>query len=310
MGLGVKCAPFGDEAVKSLPMTGTAVALKHDLNRLMKKKLLTDHLVTFRLIFSGGCIVVFAAAAPLRAQDDAAELAKKLSNPVAALISVPFQNNFDFGAGPAGKGFQYKMNVQPVIPITLDEDWNLISRTIIPYISQDNVFGTTSQDGLSDTVQSFFFSPVEATDSGWIWGAGPVLMLPTATDNLLGTEKWGAGPTALLLKQENGWTYGTLVNHLWSYAGDDARADVDATYLQPFVSYTTKMQTTYTLNSESTYDWENTQWSVPLNLSVAQLAKIGGVPVQFQIGGRYYAEGPESGPDWGFRFGVTLLFPK
>jgi hypothetical protein len=143
-------------------------------------------------------------AAPTDDQAAAAELAKKLSNPVAALISVPLQNNFDFGAGPAGDGFQYKLNVQPVIPISLNENWNLISRTILPYVYQENIFGTSSQSGLSDTVQSLFFSPKAPTSSGWIWAVGPVLLLPTATDDLLGAEKWGAGPTALALKQQNG----------------------------------------------------------------------------------------------------------
>ena len=212
-----------------------------------------------------GLIVPVRAAEPVAAGDAAAELAKKLSNPVAALISVPFQNNFDFGAGPGGDGFQYKLNIQPVIPITLNEDWNLISRTILPYVYQENIFGKTSQSGLSDTVQSLFFSPKAATAGGWIWGAGPVLLLPTVTDDLLGTEKWGAGPTAVLLKQQNGWTYGVLANHIWSFAGEDARADVNATFLQPFVSFSTKKQTTFVLNTESTYDWENSQWTVPVN---------------------------------------------
>jgi hypothetical protein len=129
------------------------------------------------------------AGAPEDAQTQAAELAKKLSNPVAALISVPIQNNFDFGAGPNGDGFQYKVNIQPVIPMTLNENWNLISRTILPYVYQENVIGTGSQSGLSDTVQSLFLSPKAPTSGGWIWGAGPVLLLPTATDDLLGTEK-------------------------------------------------------------------------------------------------------------------------
>lgn len=243
-------------------------------------------------------------------QAQAAELAKKLSNPVASLIQVPFQNNFDFGAGPAGDGFQYMVNVQPVIPLSLNENWNLISRTILPYVYQENVFGTSSQSGLSDTVQSLFFSPKAATKAGWIWGAGPVLLLPTATDDLLGTEKWGAGPTAVLLKQQNGWTYGALANHLWSFAGAGSRADVNATFIQPFVSFTTKTFTTFTLNSESTYDWENSQWTVPLNGVVSQLVKIGGKPVQFSLGARYYAEKPSGGPDWGLRFAVTFLFPR
>ncbi len=145
----------------------------------------------------------------------AAELAKKLANPVAALISVPIQNNFDWGAGPNGDGFQYKVNIQPVIPITLSEDWNIISRTILPVVYQENVIGTSSQAGLSDTLQSLFFSPKAPARGGWIWGAGPVFLLPTATDDLLGAEKWAAGPTAVVLKQEKGWTYGMLANHLW-----------------------------------------------------------------------------------------------
>ncbi|HRX55587.1 MAG TPA: hypothetical protein P5016_13800 [Verrucomicrobiales bacterium] len=246
----------------------------------------------------------------LPAQDDAADLAKQLQNPVAALISVPFQSNFDWGGGPEGDGFQYKLNIQPVVPIGLNDDWNLISRTILPYIYQEDVIGWGSQSGLSDTVQSLFFSPKAPTATGWIWGAGPVFLIPTATDDLLGGEKWGAGPTALILRQEKGWTYGILANHLWSYAGEDARDEVNATFLQPFLSYTSASQTTVGLNLESTYDWEHGQWTVPVNLALSQLVKIGGAPVQFQLGGRYYAEGPGNGPEWGLRFGVTLLFPK
>ena len=160
------------------------------------------------------------------AKANAADLAKTLANPIGALISVPFQNNFDFGAGPDGDGFQYKLNLQPIVPLTLSEDWLLISRTILPFVYQDNVIGTSSQSGLADTLQSFFLSPVKPTKGGWIWGAGPALLLPTATDDLLGAEKWGAGPTAVVLKQQNGWTYGALVNHLWSFAGESGRKRV------------------------------------------------------------------------------------
>jgi hypothetical protein len=241
--------------------------------------------------------------------NDAAELAKKLQNPLAALISVPLQNNFDFGGGPNGDGFQYLVRIQPVIPISLSKDWNVISRTILPVIYQEKIFGTSSQSGLGDTLQSFFFSPKELWH-GWVWGAGPVLQFPTATDDLLGQEKWGAGPTAVLLKQEHGWTYGALVNHVWSYAGEDGRKDVSQTFLQPFLSYTLKTHTTFALNSESAYNWEGSQWTVPLNLSIKQLVKIGGAPMQFEIGGRYYPEKPANGPDWGLRFTVTFLFPK
>jgi hypothetical protein len=240
----------------------------------------------------------------------AAELAKKLSNPIASLISLPLQNNFDWGGGPNDDGFRYTLAVQPVIPFSLNEDWNVISRTIVPYVYQENVINTSSQSGLTDTTESLFFSPVNPTQGGWIWGAGPVLQIPTATDDLLGEEKWGAGPTGVILKQQGPWSYGVLANHIWSFAGEDSRADVNRTFLQPFVSYTTKTFTTIGANTESSYDWDRSQWSVPINASVQQLLKIGKQPVAFQLGGRYYAEGPSGGPEWGLRFQVTLLFPK
>jgi hypothetical protein len=237
-----------------------------------------------------------------------AELAKKLQNPVANLISVPIQNNWDFGIGPAN-AMRYTANIQPVIPFSLTEDWNLITRTILPVIyAESPVAGGRDASGLGDVVQSFFLSPKEPV-GGWILGGGPVFLWPTATDSALGSGKWGAGPTVVALRQEHGWTYGALVNHIWSYEGwGDQR--VNATFLQPFAAYTTKTYTTFGLNTESTYDWQNNQWTVPFNLSVAQLLKIGKQPVQFQIGGRYYAEKPAGGPDWGLRFTVTFLFPK
>jgi hypothetical protein len=251
-----------------------------------------------------------SAALESKPKDDAAELAKKLQNPIAALISALIQNNFDFDAGPGGDGFQYKVNIQPVIPITLNEDWNVISRTILPVVYQEKIFGNSSQSGLSDTLQSLFFSPQKPTSSGWIWGAGPVFLLPTATDGLLGSGKWGAGPTAVVLKQEKGWTYGMLANQIWSFAGEEGRQNVNATFLEPFVGYTTKSHTTFTINTESTYDWEHEQWTVPLNFMVSQLMKVGKLPIQFQVGVRYYADKPQDGPDWGLRFTATFLLPK
>ena len=237
-----------------------------------------------------------------------AELAKKLQNPIANLISAPIQNNFDFGAGPNGDGFQYLVRIQPVIPISLSKDWNVISRTILPVVYQQNYIGTTSQWGLADTLQSFFFSPT-APFHGWVWGAGPVFQFPTATDSLLGMGKWGAGPTAVVLKQEHGWTYGGLVNHVWSFAGWGSQ-NVNNTYLQPFVAYTLKTHTTFALNSETSFNWQNDRWTVPLNMTVKQLVKIGGAPVQFEFGPRYYAAKPANGPNWGLRFTITFLFPK
>jgi hypothetical protein len=240
----------------------------------------------------------------------AAALANATLNPLASLISLPLQNNFDWGGGPNDDGFQYKLTVQPVIPISLNADWNVISRTIVPYVYQENVIGTSSQSGLADTTQSFFFSPLKPTAGGWIWGAGPALQFPTATDDLLGEEKWGAGPTGVALRQQGPWTYGMLFNHIWSFAGEDNRADVNRTFLQPFVAYTTKTLTSFGLNAESSYDWKGEQWTVPLNLTVQQLLKVGKQPLALQLGGRYYADGPSGAPEWGLRFQVSFLFPK
>ncbi len=251
-------------------------------------------------------LAIIASSATLPAQD--ADLAKQLANPISSLISLPIQSNFDFGVGP-GDGTRWTTNIQPVIPLSISGDWNLISRTILPVIDQQGTVpgGGADASGLGDVVQSLFFSPKEGSP---IWGVGPVFLVPTATDSLLGTEKWGIGPTAVVLKQVGPWTYGALANHLWDVAGDDSRNSINATFLQPFVAYITPTKTTFTLNTEATYDWQNEQWTVPINLAVSQLAKIGGAPVQFQLGGRYYVETADYGPDWGLRFAVTLLWPK
>jgi len=281
---------------------------------------------------------------PVPGESPSSDLAKKLQNPVADLISIPFQSNFDFGGGidlPTGgssrflhrvlprgparfasriagfalrdkpdrdQAFKYLLNFQPVIPISLNDDWNVISRTILPVVYQDDVLGVSSQGGLGDTVQSLFLSP-KSTEP-FIWGAGPVFLLPTATDDTLGAERWGMGPTGVILKQDGPWTYGILANHIWSFARDDDRKEVNATYLQPFLSYTFKTATTLSFSTESTYDWIGNRWTVPLIGGVSQLVKIGKLPVSLGVNGKYYVEGPDGAPDWGIRFTMTFLFPK
>jgi hypothetical protein len=256
--------------------------------------------------------LVLASTSLCWAQDESDELAKKLANPISSLISIPLQFNYNGGIGPDEDGSQYYVNVQPVIPFALNEDWNLISRTIVPIVYQNDIFpGAGTQFGLSDTTQSFFFSPSQ-TVNGFTWGVGPVVGIPTATDDLLGTGKLSVGPTAVALWQGSGWTIGALVNHLWSVAGESDRADVSSTFMQPFLAYTTKDAWTFTLNTESTYNWETENWSVPINAQVSKIVKLGKLPVSLFAGVRYWAVSPDDiGPTgWGARWGITFLLPK
>ena len=266
-----------------------------------------------RLAIALVCALAWASAPAQAAagSDEEAELAKKLANPVASLTSVPFQYNYDEHIGPNDDGSRSALNVQPVLPFSLDDDWNLIVRTIVPLIDQNDVSANgQGESGVGDILQSFFFSPKELL-GGWVLAAGPVGLYPSATGKALGGEKWGGGPTALALKQTGAWTIGLLTNHVWSFAGDKDRADISATFMQPFITYITQTKTTFSLNSESTYDWKSEQWAVPINMSVAQMFKAGPQILQVQLGARYWVNSTRFGPDgWGVRAGVTLLFPK
>lgn len=240
------------------------------------------------------------------------ELAKKLANPIADLISVPFQSNFNWGIGPEKDGFQWLMNIQPVVPIKLDPDWIVISRTILPVIYQTDIFpGAGTQFGLGDTTQSFFLSPQYG--GSVILGFGPAILLPTGTNRFLTSGKFGLGPTGVVLYQDSGWTVGMLANHIWSIGSTSSganRSAVNATFLQPFLSYTFKTATTIGIQTQSTYDWTARQWTVPLIANVSQIVPIWGQITQFQIGGKYFVERPDSAPQWGIVFQFTLLFPR
>jgi hypothetical protein len=254
-------------------------------------------------------LALASLATTASAQEGDADLANKLSNPISDLISVPFQFNHDCCYGPEDGG-RFLLNIQPVVPIRLDPDWTLIVRTILPVINQTETMpGTGDHFGLGDTTQSFFFSPTPEP-GGLIWGAGPAIYWPTASNTYLGPRKWGAGPTIVVLKQASGWTYGILANHIWSFGGETETPDVDSTFLQPFIVYGWPDSTTLGLNTESTYNWVTREWTVPINLTLGHIFRLGMRPVNFQIGARYYAATPQDGPRWGIRFAMTFLFPS
>lgn len=271
------------------------------------------------MTFRYACAILLALAGfglshAARAQEagSSAELEtqKKLANPVSSLTLIPFQFNLDRNIGPKGEenGWRVTTNIQPVVPIKLGPDWTLVVRTILPVIDQHRIFpGAGSQFGLGDTTQSFFFVP--NTVNGFTWGAGPVFLYPTGTSTYLTQDQWGAGPTIVALQQTGPWTAGILANHIWGN-GAKFRPTVDATYLQPFLAYAAEGGWTYTLNTESTYNWTAKEWTVPINAMVSKLTRIGDLPVSLQAGLRWYAASPDVGPrNLGGRLAVTFIVP-
>ena len=254
-------------------------------------------------------VAVLAFGAPTWAQE--ADLAQELTNPLADLLTIPIQMNYDSGIGPVDDGWKLQTNIQPVYPFDSWSDWNLITRTIVPVIWQDDIVpGAGSQFGLGDINMSLFLSPKKPT-SGVVWGVGPVLYFPSATDSLLGAKKWGAGPSAVALTMRGRWTMGALANHIWSFAGDDDRVDINNTFVQPFVAYTWPSAWTFSVQSETTYNWEIKEWSVPVNAAVSKLVMFGKLPVSLQAGVGRWLTSPDSGPKgWRFRLQANFVLPK
>jgi len=237
------------------------------------------------------------------------KLAKQLANPMADLISVPFQNNYEFNVGPLN-GLRYTLNVQPIVPVSIGEKWNMISRTILPITFQKDVsFDGYSEFGIGDIVQSLFFSPKKPTNNGFVWGVGPVFLIPTATDDALGIKKWATGPNAVFLKTHGQWTYGVLVNHMWSFAGSGS-GDVNTSFLQPYTTYVTPKGVSYTIASENTQDWDNDLFGGFIGVYYAQIISIKKYKLQVGGGPKVYYGNNSFNPDWGFRINVISLFPK
>jgi hypothetical protein len=202
--------------------------------------------------------------------------------------------------------------VKPVIPININKDWVVISRSIVPIIIQDDIPSNgAGKFGIGDVSQSFFFSPKEKAFGRLIWGVGPALLLNTASNDALGSSKWSAGPTGVALIQEGPWTVGVEANHVWSYAGNNSSIGVSSTFMRPFVTYVTKSQTTFSIKNESTYDWKAKEWAVPLIFKMEQMLKLGSQRLQLGAGLRYWAASPIDGPEGlGARISLTFLFPK
>ena len=256
-------------------------------------------------------LVLVCATPPVWAQHDDAELAKKTQNPVADLISVPFQNNVNFGVGPHDD-VQYILNIQPVIPFKLTEDWNLISRTIVPLIYQPELApGVGEVFGLGDIQESLFLSP--AKPGKVIWGVGPIFQFPTATDDSLGQGKWGAGPTAVALTVHGPWVLGALVNNVWSFAGDSDRRDVNQMLRQPFVNYNLPDAWYVVTAPIITADWEadsDDRWTVPIGAGVGKIVRLGKLPVNAQASAYYNVIRPDNAAEWQLRIQIQLLFPR
>jgi hypothetical protein len=242
-------------------------------------------------------------------EDAQEELARAAQNPVASMISLPFQNNTNFNFGPQNKT-QNILNIQPVWPFALNDKWNLITRTIVPVVSQPATApGTDREFGIGDTKFSAFFSP---RGSGkWIWGAGPVLLIPTNTDDYLGPDKWGAGPSIVLLTMPGNWVVGSLFSNVWSFAGsgDD---DVNLFTWQYFANYNMADGWYLTSSPVITANWENSgdEWTIPFGGGIGKIFRIGKQPMNAQTQAFYNVEKPDNGADWQLRVQLQFLFPK
>jgi hypothetical protein len=246
-------------------------------------------------------------------QKEEKDLSKAIQNPIAAMISLPFQNNTDFGFDPGNKA-KNVLNIQPVVPVGLGKKVNMVIRTIIPLISmplEPLGKGGGRKFGLGDIALSVFFTP--AKPGKLIWGIGPAMGFPTATDTVLGSQKWTAGPSVIMLVQPKGWTFGGLLQNTWSYAGNSTRADVNFFYSQIFI--TRNLPKGWYVNTAPiiTANWNassGNQWLVPLGAGFGKLFRIGKQPFNAQAGAYYFVVSPKGGPDWELRLQFNILFPK
>lgn len=244
--------------------------------------------------------------------EQAAELTKKLNNPVASLISLPINFNYDQNIGPEETGTTFSAQFTPVYPIDISENWNLIARGVVSYLDQDIPEYGLDETGFSDIVLEMFFSPKEPTKGGVIWGVGPIALLDTATKDSMGYGKWGLGPAGVVLKQTGPWTVGALGFYLTDIGGGNNRADVEQLFFQPFIGYNLPNgKTSFTLQSEITRDLEADDTGAFVSFTVNQMFRVGSQIMQGRIGIRHWYSRMGYGPDSTQLTGrLTFLWPK
>jgi len=238
------------------------------------------------------------------------DLAKKSQNPIADLVSVPFQSNTNFNAGPFGRT-QEVLNIQPVVPLHINENWNLIARTIIPVISQPDPIVNSNTNGIGDITEELFLSPVHT--GALIWGVGPVFTIPSATDPILGQGKVLFGPTVVLLTTPGHWVIGVLANNQWSVGGNPLLPRVNEFLLQPFVNYNMAHGWFLTSSPLMTSNWlaaPGQQWTVPIGGGLGRVFRLGDQPMSAYVSAYYNAIRPDAAPNWQLRAEVSLLFPE
>ena len=254
-----------------------------------------------------GVVAMLLVLPMVAAAQTADELAKQTQNPVASLISVPLQGNWDFGLGNRD-AVGTLLNVQPVMPFGISSGTNIILRVIMPLASQP-ASGGARINGLGDIVATAFFSP--AKSGRIIWGVGPVFLLPAATNASLGSEKLGIGPSVVALTQPGKFTIGILYNQIWSVSGANDRDDVNSMFLQPFLNYNLGGGLSAGVAVEASANFEaDDAWTAPLLFNISKVALLGTRPVSFALAAGPTIASPDGGADWRFRLAATFLFPR
>jgi hypothetical protein len=269
------------------------------------RRLAPSSFVTIWILFALSFRPAFAGE-----EGSAAELAKQVQNPVSSLITVPFQYNATFGAG-SSQEVLHVLNVQPVVPFSVAQDWNLVLRAVVPFISQPDVAGTGRTSGLGDITFQPLFSPKKT--GKLVWGVGPALIVPSATSDQLGSGKWSAGPIAVLFTMDGPWVAGVLVQNVWSFAGDSARPGVNQLTLQPAINYNLPGAWAIGSSPVITADWtapSGGRWTVPLGATVSKTTALGKRPITLAAGAFWNAAHPDGAGDWQLRFQIAFLFPQ